>query len=112
MRQRGYFLVVMFFIMVILSAMAATYSSFVVRQLRFASGVEKEAQLTLIAQSGQRYARYMLKQDSTFRRTAAPVACGEGDFTVTISVKENSYAVVSEAHLKGAKKVLERVLPK
>ncbi|MCK5708700.1 MAG: hypothetical protein KAI43_13715 [Candidatus Aureabacteria bacterium] len=99
MKQKGYFLIMMFFIMIILSALAAAYSTFVIRQLKTAKILENNVVKQHIAMSGIRYAKYCLKKDVTFRKTPSPVACGTGYFSLQISSKDKHFIIESKAFL-------------
>ena len=105
--NKGYFIVMMFFIMVILSALAASYSAFVVRQLSFARELEKDLDLQQIALSGIRYAKYSLKNDVSFRKTPHDVPCGKGTFSVSVSSKGQQFIIQSTARVDESTQTIE-----
>lgn len=111
-KDRGYFIVMMFFIMVILSALAATYSAFVIKQLQYAGHLEKEILLREIAESGQRYARYSLQQDASFRKSPGAISCGSGEFSVEILPRGDFYIIRSFARIEDREKQMESVYRK
>ena len=107
--EKGYFLIMMFFIMVILSALAASYSSFVIKQLQFARILEQDILLRQIAESGVRYGHYYLKKDMSFRKTPYPVPCGEGTFQVYIFPRDKFYIIKIKAIMNEQEKEIERI---
>lgn len=110
--EKGYFIIMMFFIMVILSALAASYSAFTIRQLQFAKQLENDMILQQIAESGLRYARHSLKNSASFRKTPRPISCGPGKFTVTVSPNDDVYFIKSTAVTGNAKKEIKRYYKK
>ena len=102
----------MFFIMVILSALAASYSSFIIKQLAFARKLEKDIILRQIAESGIRYAKYSLKNDTTFRKSPRPVPCGKGEFFIEVLPRDEYYIIKSKARLGDLEKNVEYIYQK
>ena len=110
--EKGYFIVMMFFIMIILSALTATYSSFVIKQLEFAKQLENNIKIKHIAGSGVRYAKFQLKNNSSFRKTIKPVPCGEGEFTVQVIPENKYYVIKSKGRLGNLEKNIEYIYNK
>ena len=111
-RNKGYFIIMMFFIMIILSALAASYSAFIIRQLQFAKQLENDMILGQIAESGLRYARHSLNNNASFRKTLRPVSCSPGEFTVTVSPNDGVYVITITAVTGHAKKEITRYYQK
>ena len=108
--QKGYFLIMTFFIMVILSSLAVTYTVFVNRQIRFAKKSEQLFQLEKIVLSGISFAKSKLKKNHSFRGTHKFISLKKGKFRIKIRpLKENNYEITCEAVLdnnKTTKKVI------
>ena len=111
-KEKGYFIVMMFFIMVVLTALAATYSAFIIKQLEFARQLENDIKLRHIAESGIRYAKYNLSHDTSFRKSQKPVSCGEGEFFIQVLPKGEYYIIKSKAHLGKLEKDIEYLYKK